>query len=217
MATLSVGLSLGGPPVDVCPVQAKQKAALVGVLEQIFALRNRGERDDTVSSIPMRMRYVTEIEGFVCSDMSTSKLFYDVRAGRLRRYMSETEAEGYRVIFKGGKAHYAVSMIPINLAGLVVGSNAYPICYVIAPDKKVYFFPDLKELCHGSPVLGGHALGAGKVLGTPEGIITSISNISGHYRPSMVVLRQSVAILRDQGAEISDDAVIYHDKRKTGK
>lgn len=64
---------------------------------------------------------------------------------------------------------------------------------------------------HSSPTGGKAVAGAGTLEQDEKGMITEISNVSGHYKPMFVHLAQTIEHLMRQGAFL-DKTLVYHDQ-----
>ncbi len=168
------------------------------------------------STLSMRIKHLYEVEAHI---PLTPKSEASPTASPARKsptlttevtYMTEDEAKKHIVTFnEDGKP--TREGVVIDFMKEQADGKSGSMLWVIGIDRTCYFFSnggDIKH-AHSSIVKGGHVLGAGEVSGTSDGTITGINNKSGHYRPGESYLTRSVEILRECGAVIPDEGIVF--------
>jgi hypothetical protein len=120
--------------------------------------------------------------------------------GRKVTYLTDpADRARHEVTIREGRIYGSDKTIPFNTRDLISGS-----IFVRAPDGKLYVSNEYEfgQFHHSTFNAGGPVSAAGRIW-IQDGVVTRISNWSGHYAPTPVDLIYEIAALEDSGVDLS--------------
>ncbi|TYT74509.1 hypothetical protein [Desulfobotulus mexicanus] len=136
------------------------------------------------------------------------------KGGPSVKYVREDERPNYRIHIKNGLMQVPKTTVSSGMPGAFEPLNTAGAIFIIDRDKNLYWsrgldcHPDGQVFHHSSVVCGVAVLFAGGIA-VAEGQLTSIDNMSGHYRPGKEHLLEAVRLLRVKGVKLDEVIVTY--------
>lgn len=118
------------------------------------------------------------------------------------KYLTSTERKEYEASFREGKLY--LKDAPVDTATMNTYQGPGSAIFVMGLDKKIYIGSHSISRFHHSSFLSGDAtLGSGSIKTNEAGEIIEITNHSGHYKPSVDQILNTLEVLKENGVDLS--------------
>lgn len=123
------------------------------------------------------------------------------------KYLTDGERGWYKLAIKNGKLYDAQGK-PFNTMRATTWAGEAKAIYIMDEQGNIYAskYQEVFKFHHSSLASGQSVAGAGE-MEVEDGILRSINNRSGHYRPSPEFLDQTVDELHRQGLNLNETTI----------